>query len=206
MINGLFTALTSSLSGPFSGLWCKTYREALGRPYLLRGEKSEMKNGGLRLQMLGFRGLNGENRQGPGVGVGSTQHGAPVSFSRHSFFLFFLVSSSLGIPMSTQVSQVTQDNDFTNCTWMFPGVMSWMFVFLRMGGWALAMPQYEIINDHLKLSGLWLKEPCFFKRTKEPKMIPSRPGQRTEFANRQPTNWIQPTAVFCLAAESWKTF
>lgn len=76
-----------------------------------------MKNGGLRLRMLGFRGLNGENRQGPGMGVGSTQQGAPVSFSRHSVFLFFLVSSSsLGIPMSTQISQVTQDNDFTNYT------------------------------------------------------------------------------------------
>lgn len=65
--------------------------------------------------MLGFRGLNGENRQGPGMGVGSTQQDAPVSFSRRSFFLFFLVSSSsLGIPMSTQIPQVTQDNDFTN--------------------------------------------------------------------------------------------
>lgn len=65
--------------------------------------------------MLGFGGLNGENRQGPVLGVGSTQQGAPVSFSRHSFFLFFLLSSpSLGIPMSTQIPQVTQDNDFTN--------------------------------------------------------------------------------------------
>lgn len=75
--------------------------------------------------MLGFRGLNGENRQGPGMGVGSTQQDAPVSFSRHSFFLFFFVSSSsLGIPMSTQIPQVTQDNDFTNYARMFPGVMS----------------------------------------------------------------------------------
>ena len=47
----------------------------------------------------------------------------------------------------------------------------------------MAMPQYWTINDNLKLSGLWLKEPCFLKRTKEPQMIPSCPGQRTEFAN-----------------------
>ena len=57
-----------------------------------------------------------------------------------------------------------------------------MFVFLRVGGWAMAIPQYKTINDHLEPSSLWMKEPCFFKRTKEPKMIPNRPGQRTEFA------------------------
>lgn len=108
---------------------------------------------------------------------------------RNSFFLFFLVSSSsLGTHMSTWIPKVTQDNDFTNYAWMFPGVMSQIFVFLTEAGWAMATPQYGTINDRLKLSGLWLKEPCFFKGTKEPKMIPTSPGWRTEFANRQPTS------------------
>ena len=75
--------------------------------------------------------------RGQGWGVGSTQQGALVSFSGRSFFLFFLVSSSsLGTPTSTQIPQVTQGNDFTNYAWTFPGVMSWIFVFLRAGGWA----------------------------------------------------------------------
>lgn len=115
MINGLFTALTSSLSGPFSGLRCKTHREALGRPYLLRGEESEKKNGGLGLCTLGFRGLNGENRQGPGMGVGGTQRGALASFSGHLVSLFFLVSSfSLGTSMSAQIPRGPEDHDFTS--------------------------------------------------------------------------------------------
>lgn len=74
-----------------------------------------MKNGGLRLWMLGFRGLNGENRQGPGVGVGGAQRGALASFSGHLVFLVFLPSSfSLGTPTSAQIPKVTQDNDFTS--------------------------------------------------------------------------------------------
>lgn len=55
----------------------------------------------------------------------------------------------------------------------------------RDGGWAVVRSQYRTVNDHLKHSGLWSKEPCFFKRTKEPKRIPSPPGQTLEFANRQ---------------------
>lgn len=35
-----------------------------------------------------FRGLDDENRQGPGTGVGSTQQGAQRVFSGCSFFLF----------------------------------------------------------------------------------------------------------------------
>lgn len=65
--------------------------------------------------MLGFRSLNGENRQGPGMGVGGTQQGALVSVSGRLVFLFFLLSSfSLGTSMSTWVPKVIQDNDFTS--------------------------------------------------------------------------------------------
>lgn len=118
------------------------------------------------------------------------------------FFLFLVSSFSLGIPMSTQIPKVTPDNDFTRYTWMFLEVMSWIFVFLREGGWAMTTPQYWTTNDNLKPSGFWSKELCFFKRTEEPQIIPNFPGQRTEFANRQSTSWIHPTAVLCLAAES----
>lgn len=173
MINGLFTALTSSLSGPFSGLWCKTHQEALGHPYLLRGEKSEMKNGGLRLWMLGFRSLNGENRQGPGMGVGGTQQGALVSVSGRLVFLFFLLSSfSLGTSMSTWVPKVIQDNDFTSYAWMFLGVMSRLFVFLREGEWAMITPQYWIIDNNLRPSGFWWRSHVSLREQKNTKWFP----------------------------------
>ena len=82
-----------------------------------------------------FRGLDGENRH-PGTGVGSTQQGALVSSLCAHFFLFQnLVSSSLSTPTSTQIPQVTQGNDFTNYIGVFPGVMSWIFVLLRVLRW-----------------------------------------------------------------------
>lgn len=64
-----------------------------------------MRNGGLRLQMLGFKTLNGENRQGPVIGgqrgvlrMGSAQQGVPVV---SLISLLSLVSSSLDTCMMT---------------------------------------------------------------------------------------------------------
>lgn len=48
--------------------------------------------------MLGFRSLNGENRQGPGMGVGGTQQGALVSVSGRLVFLFFYLLFLWALP------------------------------------------------------------------------------------------------------------
>lgn len=79
-----------------------------------------------------------------------------------------------------------------------------------MGRRVIALPQYWTINDNLKYSGLWLKEPCFFKRTKEPQMIPNCPGQKTEFANRRPESspqlyfvWLQRAEKLFNSCQHW---
>lgn len=79
-------------------------------------------------------------------GHGGGQHSAGCSsvFSGCSFSFFKSCVFFVGYPYMLRSLQVTQGNDFTKLHRVFPGVMSWIFVFLRVGrwvcGWVMAMP------------------------------------------------------------------
>lgn len=162
-----------------------------------------MKPGGLEPWIPSFGGLNGENRRESGMGVGSTQQDT----SGYSVLSFFLISFLLDITPFTVSTRIPKVTGLMSSQIMHECSQGQCHRYLYLYGqvvWprlCLSIDPFTIISSFLFSD--WRSRTSLWEQ--RPQMIPSGSGQRTEFATRQPS-WIQPTAVFCLAAEDWRTF